>query len=389
MRVLIFTVVFLCCRISFAQDAANRFFFASKYCRDSVAEQLKQQVERTIVKSLSNNTFNEWSGAFWAMELMRYKPVNYVSVIPNQLTQLPNTGPGFQRAFFEMLYMLYPGQFNKEVKSIWSNLKSFKVKAMALEYLALSDDNIVIPANDSFLQSDYYACYKYVHKKTRLPLPKKDMFLDSLFLYGQTVLCSFQSANRNNPGFLMIRTADGKWLRDEKGNAYKFPQLARAVSNLPFYLTNGNTPQGLYRINGFDTSDNAWIGPTTNLQMCLPFENVSVPFFTTDTAYEKYYAQLLGSALKGYSSLWESYAAGKIGRTEIIAHGTTIDPDFYRNELYYPNTPSLGCLCSPEVWNDDGELQQSVQLEWITLVKQLKTMPQFLIVADIADFHLN
>ena len=123
--------------------------------------------------------------------------------------------------------------------------------------------------------------------------------------------------------------------------------------------------------------------------MCLPFENVSVPFFTTDTAYEKYYAQLLGSALKGYSSLWESYSAGKIGRTEIIAHGTTIDPDFYRNELYYPNTPSLGCLCSPEVWNDDGELQQSVQLEWITLVKQLKIMPQFLIVADIADFHLN
>lgn len=386
MRLLIFTIVLFNCIAMFAQQTGTRFFFASKHCRDSVAQQLKQQVEQAVLQPLNHETFDQWSGAFWAMELMRFKPSSYASVIPDQIAQLPNAGPGFQRSFFEMLYALYPGQFTGEVKQIWPRLTSQKVKAMALEYLALHKTDVVIPSADSFLQSDYYACYQYMLAKSVMQLPSKIKFLDSAFLKGQTVLCSFQSADRNRPGFLMIRTADGKWLTDASGQTYQFPQLARSASNLPFYLTNGNTPQGLYRVNGFDTSGNVWIGPTTNLQMSMPFEKGTVPFFTKDSAYEKQYQQLLGSVLASYPSLWESYRAGKLGRTEIIAHGTTIDPVFYTNQMYYPHTPSLGCLCSPEFWNENGQLQSSVQQEWIKLVMQLKPMPQYLIVAEIADF---
>jgi hypothetical protein len=385
MKQIVFVLSLCCCQFVSAQMAETRFFFASKQCRDSVSLQLKQQVERTVQLPLNNDTYDNWMGAFWAMELMLYKPAVYTSVIPKQIEQLPTLGPGFQRSFFEMLYTLYPGEFTEEVKGIWQQLRSDKVKAMALEYLALSNLLIDVKADNEFTKSAYFPAYTYVRSKSSQSLPAKNLFLDTSFLKDQTVLCSFQSTDRNKPGYLMIRTADGKWLTDNKGNELRFPQMARAINNLPFYLTNGNTPQGLYRINGFDTSDNNWIGPTTNLQMCLPFEKAKLPFFEKDTAYQTVYGKLLGSVLQQYQSLWESFTAGKLGRTEIIAHGTTIDPVFYRKQSYFPNTPSLGCLCSPELWNENGERIYSSQAEWINLVMQFNPLPQYLLVAEVND----
>jgi hypothetical protein len=181
----------------------------------------------------------------------------------------------------------------------------------------------------------------------------------------------------------MIRTEEGKWMCDEKGTPLRFPQLARSITNLPFYLTNGNTPQGLYKITGTAVSVNPWIGPTFNLQMELPFETGTATFFSNDSSYLDFYKGLLGSPLEAYDGLYESFIAGKLGRSEIIAHGTTIDPGFYRNKPYYPNTPSLGCLCSPETWNDQGKRISSTQADWMTLYLELKNKPQYLIVAEI------
>jgi hypothetical protein len=96
-------------------------------------------------------------------------------------------------------------------------------------------------------------------ERKKSTLPKKKDFLNPQFLSGQTVLCSFQSTNRDEPGYLMIRNAKGKWRTDENNVPLKFPQLARSITNLPYYLTNGNTPQGLFKITGLDTSNNNWI----------------------------------------------------------------------------------------------------------------------------------
>ncbi|HMP87909.1 MAG TPA: hypothetical protein PKE63_11565, partial [Lacibacter sp.] len=155
-------------------------------------------------------------------------------------------------------------------------------------------------------------------------------------------------------------------------------------TNLPFYLTNGNTPQGLYRITGLDTSDNDWIGPTTNLQLAMPFERVAMPFFDLPGDEQETYRRLLGPYAK-FAELWESYEAGRIGRTEIIAHGTTIDPGFYAGQPYWPHTPSLGCLCSPEWWNDEGLREQSEQEAWIRWVREGLVQPRWLVVVEIAD----
>lgn len=362
-----------------------RFFFTAKQCRDSVSQQLKQQVDRTIALPLHDSTYQRWMGAYWAMELMLYQPPGYEQLIPSQIAMLPKTGPGFQRAFMEMLYTLYLNRYYAELKVILPQLKSDKVKAMVLEYLSASGITPIVSTDPTFTRSSYYPLYQYQRSKKEQALPSKNDFLHSSFLPGQTVLCSFQSTDRNKPGYQMIRLADGTWMKNEQGEELRFPQLARSISNLPFYLTNGNTPQGLYKITGVDTSDNNWIGPTTNLQMILPFEKNASDFFGTDTAYENYYSHLLGHHLQRFIGLKESYWAGKIGRTEIIAHGTTIDPEYYKHQLYYPNTPSLGCLCSPEIWNDKGERIYSAQATWISYILIGQIKPQWLIVAEVID----
>jgi hypothetical protein len=93
--------------------------------------------------------------------------------------------------------------------------------------------------------------------------------------------------------------------------------------------------------------------------------------------------------IKDFPSLWEAHDAGKMGRTEIIAHGTTIDPALYNNESYFPCTPSLGCLCSPEIWNRKGKRVESTQQAWIDALEKNNIQPTWLIVVEIADTDVS
>ncbi|MFZ9717875.1 MAG: hypothetical protein ACO3BD_00840 [Chitinophagaceae bacterium] len=366
-----------------AQDA-DRFFFASRHCRDSVNKALIEMVENTIHLPLSNEYAKKWTGACWAMELMLYRPKVFEAKIPTHLLQLPKLNNTLQYAYLEMLYTPYPYQFQKHVTALLKKIEHEKVKAIAWEYVVRGRNTNGWKKDVGLKNSTYYSAFLYQRSKEKTKLPSIEDFIDPSFLPGEAVLCSFQYANRNQSGFLMIRKADGNWLSNEQGVAMKFPQLARSITNLPSYLTNGNTPQGLYMITGTDRSENPWIGPTINLQLIMPFENGNKTFFGTDTAYDHHYQQLLGDKLKHFQGLYESFTSGKLGRTEIIAHGTTIDPNLYASQPFYPFTPSLGCLCSPEQWNDDGIRIKSIQQEWMLQMQSMEKKPRYLIVAEIS-----
>jgi len=60
---------------------------------------------------------------------------------------------------------------------------------------------------------------------------------------------------------------------------------------------------------------------------------------------------LLPPDWRDHSPMMEAWSAGYAGRTEIIAHGTTIDPEYFRDKPFYPLTPTMGCLCAKELWN--------------------------------------
>ncbi len=84
--------------------------------------------------------------------------------------------------------------------------------------------------------------------------------------------------------------------------------------------------------------------------------------------------------------MMETWAAGLIGRTEIIAHGTTIDPEFFKDRPFYPLTPTMGCLCAKELWNPTtGGLLVSEQNDLVNAFLARPGRKGYLIVVDVDD----
>lgn len=376
-----FLLIVLCLALGCRDSGARQFSFASQPVRDSITASLVEKVDACIGKPINEQTLNEWKGACWAMELMLYKPSGLKERIPGILDSFFQQPPSLQQSLLEMLLTLFPGEFGAVLQKNWMMLGNNKVKAMALEQLALAGDFPNLDLDPAFQQSDYAAFYRQRWKTPATAFPQKNDVLDRDFLPGQTLLVSFQYRNRDKPGCLMIRTGDHEWLHDAEGKPYCFAQLARSITNMPWYLTNGNTPQGLHKILGTGVSNNNWIGPTPNLQLIMPLETAAQPFFAdTLNAYQQY--QTLLGPLKKFPGLYESYHAGRIGRSEIIAHGTTIPEWYYADQPYYPCTPSLGCLCSPEIWNESGILQESIQQQWMDIVARQAPKPVYLLVVE-------
>ena len=208
------------------------------------------------------------------------------------------------------------------------------------------------------------------------------------FLNGNTVMYSIQRKDRNYAGIVLIRDKNGNFITDSTGQIFHIPQLARSITNLPFYLHYGNTPQGIFLMHNFQVSMSSFIGPTPNVQLSMPAEN-SVKMFLrdssiTDSAWNiDYYKKLIPFSLQNYFPLYQSYYASLAGRTEIIAHGTTIDPSYYADQSYYPLTPTEGCLCTKEVWN--GKRIESDQQKLVNALLKAGGAEGYCVVIEIDD----
>ncbi len=198
---------------------------------------------------------------------------------------------------------------------------------------------------------------------------------------GLKTIYSFQRWDRDYPGLALIQNADGSMVRDPQGRVQLFRQLARSGSGLPYFIKNGNTPQGIYSIGGLGVSHTNFIGPTPNIQLILPNEDGWNRYFhqadstqadsTVDSLTR--YRDLLPPEWRDYEPMMEAWTAGSLGRTEIIAHGTTIDPEYFSGLPFYPLTPTMGCLCAKELWNPtSGHLLVSEQFN---LVSAFETTP--------------
>lgn len=381
--------IFFCtilCIISYTNTTAQQSNpFATVANRKAITTELRKFSD-SVVKHVSfhDNHFLLWNKAGWAMELMLYQHPHFLKRIPELITAFPTLRAEMQWRLLQTWYTLFPGKEVNALQTVWASARSHKIKALILVHLQVANLTMKIPSDDPFLESPY-ARFFDSWKQQQLPLYTIDTLSRINILKGKSLLVSVQYRNRDQPGFLMIRKSDGQWIKNKNGSIQRYPQLARAITNLPYFLTNGNTPQGLYRITGTAVSDNDWIGPTENLQMVMPFEKGgALNFFDQNKDPNEQYASLLGN-LSTDSSLWQSFHAGFVGRSEIIAHGTTIPTEYYRAYRYYPNTPSLGCLCSPEKWNEQGILLKSVQQEWMKAIQSLPQMPEYLLVVEAKD----
>ncbi len=306
-----------------------------------------------------------------------------------------------KRALLEAVYGLYPTEYVSPVTALLLKETDPKLFAMQAVYIYRNDSSkqqsqrLLKQVKKNFLFADtlpvlqslqFYLANNQREKQTTIPP------LASLFAYqkkiGRQMIYSFQRWNRDYPGIAVIQNEDGSFARDSSGYLQVFHQLARSASDLPYFITSGNTPQGIFSVQGTGISHNNLIGPTPNLQLLLPYENDSAYWHEmpdSSLSFVQNYYLLLPPDWRNYLPVHEALQAGANGRTAIIAHGSTIDPDYFKGKPYYPLTPTLGCLCAKENWNIfTGKFNQSDQFNFInTYLARQEDEAGYLIVINL------
>ncbi|MGN6212812.1 hypothetical protein [Parafilimonas sp.] len=359
-------------------------------------------IKQYLLDPLNDDNEGEWNDALWAMELLQYKDDFTRQKLGVAWSKAAQLSTYFQKNLLETTFSLYKTEFKPQALQLMQQTKSVSIFIRCAEYVLRADSvngKSLVAAlikqkfpYDNSLGMQLLKSRIYAGKPQPRP-PMLDIF-DSGFLSGKTVIFSLQRSNRDYAGLVLIRKPDGTFLKDSTGGFFHTSQLARAITNYPFYITNGNTPQGILRFNGFDVSRLLYIGPTQNLQLQLPFEITASSFFADSNYIDSswnlgLYASLLPPSWKNYNNIYESFYAGQMGRNAIIMHGTTIDPEFYKDQPYYPQTPSMGCLCSFEDWSEDGYRTVSNQQKIVNAINNIGSSEGYVVVIDIDNKKSN
>ena len=363
---------------------------------------IKNSIIRNLNVPLTDTTEENWQDAFNGMELLLYKTSFTNDKIDAAFRDFENRTVEFQRSFLEVVYALYPEEYAEQLILISERTDDLTVFAICVEYILQKKSTDIIQQLSFTLQSHfsfefsnpmYSAVLERIHEALNgsrkfISKPELKLVLGSGFLPGNVVMYSFHRKNRDYPGLVLVRNAFGGFSTDSSGAIFTVPQLARSISNLPYYLKGGNTPQGIFLMYGFGVSMNSFIGPSANVQMGMPVELTIKQFLRdstiSDTVWNPiFYERLLPPKLKDCTPLHESYTAGAAGRNEIIAHGTAIDPEYYLTQIYYPLTPSRGCLGTAEVWN--GKRISSDQQKLVNALLQAGGADGYCVVIEIDD----
>src|SRR5450432_1591093 len=364
---------------------------------------IKYAINQNLSIPLTDSTEDKWEEAFGAIEVLLYKSPFSDGKIQKAFEEIEFRSTDFQKALLELAYTNYPGVFLLQVKNLLKATLDPKVFAFCAEYLLRpKNDPIIVNTIKELLNTKFgdqgiidpvlYMLQVHISEQpgngTFLSKNLLEELFSNKFLPGETVMYSLQRKNRDYPGLVIIRRKNGNFISDSSGNIFNVPQLARSIANLPGYLTNGNTPQGIFVMHGFDVSMSSFIGPTANIQLSMPVESSLQIFFNDTTIADTvwnidYYKKLIPEDLKNYLPLYYSYYAGLAGRTEIIAHGSTIDPNFYVNKPYFPLTPSLGCLCTKEIWN--GKRLESDQQKLVNALLKAGGANGYCVVIELDD----
>jgi hypothetical protein len=361
-------------------------------------EYLLKSIKTNLMLPLTDSTEENWQAAFDAMVLLNYR-AGFIDTRIRSAVDLPGgRSLVFQKSITALVYALYPTDFVPQIVSLLKLTDDPKLFAMCCEYLFLNNKTetyktVLLKRIEEIKQknvanneSPFFTVLKNKLLLKAVKPPAINDLTSKIFFSGEMVVYSFQRKNRNYPGLVMVRGKDGEFIKDAAEKYFALPQLARSGTNMPGYITNGNTPQGIFKIFGFAVSQGSFIGPTTNIQMVLPYEHSSVVNDSVTQSLGDNYRFLLPPLWKNYYPFYEAYYAGKAGRTEIIAHGTTVNPEYYKKQIYYPLTPTQGCLCTKEIWSGvDGKRMESDQQKLVNAVKKAGGADGYYIVIEIDD----
>jgi hypothetical protein len=379
--------------------------------RVSLEKDLRERITgRNMSLPLDSNTEDKYLSACWAIaQFLIYTPEveHGLDTLFNGYSTLSYDT---KKALLEATYAVAPKRYIPAVQHVLEQEEDPKLFSMCAVYLYRADTSTEnsnalkirmvekFPGYDSLAILQELAGYLSYHGQLA---KNKTPDLSSLFAYQrarkQKTIYSFQRWSRDYPGLAVVQDENGQFVRDGQKRLQVFQQLARSGSDLPYFITDGSTPQGIYSIRGTDVSRISFIGPTTNLQLVMPFEGTWERYFhlDNDTALMeetidslRLYQDLLPSGWRSYTPMMEAWSAGRIGRTEIIAHGTTIDPEYFKDKPFYPLTPTMGCLCAKELWNPtNGHPLVSEQLNLVSAFLSTPGRKGYLYVINVDDRH--
>ncbi len=335
----------------------------------------------------------KYQAAFWASELMLKKsPVDSANLC-FAFDHFAEYSDNFKLSLLQHMYTLYPKNFVKQMDSLIRLERDEKRFAiMANQLIRIDSSNVDFTHslmkknfeqwNENPILKAFSESYATVHGLTKTQVHDLFKFRANS---KKASFFVFVNKNRDIPGYLIIQKENGEVVK-ENGDTLKFKLLARSITNLPEYITNGNTPQGVYSVQDFSISDNVFIGKTPTIISRLPLETSLTDFSfgkkKGDWTLEQY-NQFFPESWSNYLPKNRAFYAGKAGRSEIILHGTTIDTDFYKSQSYYPFTPSLGCLCLLERWDSfNGNLIESEQRRLINTLKKHRILKALMYIIE-------
>jgi hypothetical protein len=355
-------------------------------------------------------------GALAAAAHFNVEKVLAQNAVLRALPALPSKPAAFQRGLLSAAHTQFWNEAAPMIPTLLPQIKTPREFAIA-SYTLLRNDNS--SANKALIAAQMATNFPEALKEPRLVALDRRLRFDAInelkqrpaladllaspIRSGYPVVFSFQRHDRQRTGLAMVRGADGKFVRNANGSYFTIAQLAMARTNLPGTITNGNTPQGVFAIKGTGTATNKWIGPTPFLESVLPIEGGVAVFehndaMQTDAWTEEKYLSFLPLSWRNYFPIKEAFLAGLAGRDEILAHGNTVNPAYYRNEIYFPAAPSAGCLVAMEYWSkDDGTLVHSDQLALVKafvsggkdvgylIVVELDDLPRSVVLADVIE----
>jgi len=393
------------------EDIYTDFVLYNK--RVALEKDLRERVVgRHFAAPLDSNTEDGYLSACWAVEQFLFDGPEVREGFDRLFAGYGGLSYDTKRALLEAVYAVGEARYRREMDSLLMQEEDARLFALCAVYLFRADTGVERSNELKIRMVEQFPGYDTIPVLRELQgylsfvefgrAPKSEgrqrsegrPDLGELFAWqqktGEKTIYSFQRWDRDYGGVAIVQNADGSFARDGEGRLQVFEQLARSAPGLPYFLTNGNTPQGVYHIEGIGVSKVNYIGPTPNLQLLLPGEGKWADFFPGMDSIGgdslKRYRGLLPPGWRDYAPMMEAWAAGAIGRTEIIAHGTTIDPEYFKGKPFYPLTPTMGCLCAKELWNvTTGHPLVSEQNELVNAFLATPGRQGLLIVVNLDD----
>lgn len=367
-KIFFLSFLFIVCDCFSQNDA---FSFATKESRENLIIKLKDSIINKEADNYLNSNKINWDSYAWATAFTIDNSSQNYLVLKKALTNYKLLSKPDLQKVFESVFACFPKEFIPEITVIAENEnENEKVFACAINYLAQNNIEIQKILKINFkdsnhpiliaLRNQFKSAYKQISFLDLKQLIAFNINKNGKYLY------SIQHSNRDKIGKVFIQNKNGHLARNNN-KVIVIEQLARSATNLPMFITNGNTPVGLFRIDTLAKSENVFIGPTLSFASYLPFECDAKVFFNDekkDFSLENYLA-FFPKEMQQNLSLQQSYWAGKSGRSEIYFHGTTIDQNLYIGKEFYGQTPSMGCLCTKEIWDEAGNLISSDQQKLI------------------------